>query len=116
MNNQKCADRINESWDFRRSEIKELFDNNDYDGLYEYALCYDYVEANTFTDQEEGYFRYQISWGGPQEELRIFENGTIEFWFLDWVDGECIDVSNDEIAKEIKFHFEDFNQGLIEAL
>ena len=112
MTTQKCTDRIATEWGDRKESISALTDRE----IKDYPLSFDYVEANTFTDQEEGYFRYQISWGGPQEELRIFENGTIEFWFLDWFDGACIDVSNDEIAKEIKFHFEDFNQGLIEAL
>ena len=59
----------------------------------EYGLCFDYVVPGTFKDQDQGYFRYQISWGGPSEEFRFYVNPDlscyrVEFWFLDWYDGE----------------------------
>jgi DnaJ-class molecular chaperone len=46
-------------------------------------------------EEEEGYFRYQLSWGGPSDEFRIFalkESDEwnlyrIEYWFMDWFDG-----------------------------
>ena len=58
----------------------------------EYGLSFDYVAPDTFKDQEQGYFRYQISWGGPSEEFRFYVGAElnpykIEFWFLDWFDG-----------------------------
>ena len=67
----------------------------DLGNIYEYGLSFDYVAPNTFNDQDEPYFRYQISWGGPSEEFRIYASGSeytwhpyrIEFWFLDWFDG-----------------------------
>jgi len=60
--------------------------------LAEYGLCFDYVAPNTFADQREGYFRYQLSWGGPSDEFRFFINSDlschrVEYWFLDWFDG-----------------------------
>jgi len=60
--------------------------------IYDYGLSFDYVPAGTFTDQKEGYFRYQLSYGGPSDEFRFFvsydENPyKIEYWFLDWFDG-----------------------------
>ena len=67
----------------------------------EYGLCFDYVAPGTFTDDQKtpcfdigadaGYWRYQISWGGPSEEIRFFASGgtfgRAEFWLLDWFDG-----------------------------
>lgn len=58
----------------------------------EYGLCFDYVAPETFDDQDEGYFRYQLSTGGPGDEFRFFVNPDmichrIEYWFLDWNDG-----------------------------
>lgn len=62
------------------------------DGFYEYGLSFDYVVPGTFTDQDQGYFRYQLSWGGPSDEFRFFtgpelEPYRIEYWFMDWSDG-----------------------------
>ena len=34
------------------------------------ALCFDYVKPHSFKDQVEGYWRMQLSWGGPSDELR----------------------------------------------
>ena len=68
----------------------------------EYGLGFDYVAPHTFgEDQDEGYFRFQISWGGPSEEFRIYANGReydwsiykLEFWFLDWFDGAKITLT-----------------------
>ena len=66
----------------------------EYGNLYEYGLCFDYVAPGTFTDQLEGYWRYQISYGGPSDEFRFYASGPdqpcyrIEYTFLDWFDGE----------------------------
>jgi len=70
--------------------------------LEEYGLSIDFVEAGTFPKQRENYLRYQLSWGGPSEEFRIYENGEIEFWFLDWFDGASYELTSDEadIIKE----------------
>jgi len=60
--------------------------------FYEYGLAFDYVPAGTFGDQDQGYFRYQLSWGGPSDEFRFYADPAlhcyqIEYWFLDWNDG-----------------------------
>ena len=61
--------------------------------FHEYGLCFDYVPPGTFNDQREGYWRYQISWGGPSEEFRFYSSSPrhfpyrITFVFLDWFDG-----------------------------
>ena len=68
-----------------REETLEEFSN--------YGLCVDFVEPFTFDDQEEGYLRYQLSWGGPGDELRFYGD-RVEYWFLDWFDGASRDVSH----------------------
>jgi len=62
--------------------------------LSEYGLGFDYVPPDTFADQIEGYWRYQISWGGPSDEFRFYAGGCgdvkphrISYVFLDWFDG-----------------------------
>lgn len=93
----------------------------------EYGLAFDYVAAGTFEDQEIGYFRYQLSYGGPSEELRFFvdpEQNLIkaEFWLLDWFTGNSIDCTKQDAVRTVWEHFKDtmssyhaFKKALSEA-
>jgi len=83
-----CAERIQEQWELRKKDLK----NNEFE-----PLGFDYVEPHTFTDQLEGYWRWQFSWGGPSDELRgyVNEHGElhrVEYWFLDWMDGAKLEL------------------------
>ena len=81
------------------AEIRELIKKSeDLGPFYEYGLNYDYVELGTFNDQQEDYFRFQISWGGPSEEVRFYEDGKIEFVYLDWFSGVGFDVTREDWA------------------
>lgn len=71
--------------------------------FHEYGLAFDYVAPETFNDQPQGYFRYQISYGGPSEEFRFYVNPDlscycVEFWFLDWWDGASRELHDDDKA------------------
>jgi len=76
----------------------------DLGNIYEYGLAFDYVAPQTFKDQDEGYFRYQLSYGGPSDEFRIFAHPVpkgfsvyrIEYWFLDWFDGARRTLSGED--------------------
>lgn len=102
MTQKTCKERVRSEWKDRKEDFDEMFKNSDYEELSEYGLCIDIVEAGTFEDQEESYIRYQLSFGGPQDELRIFKDGRIEYWFLDWFDGACINVTEDETAQRVR--------------
>ena len=89
MNYEGCEDideliqqLRDEDADFRtaRQVIRQF---EDLSAFNEYALGYDYVELGTWPDQgeDEDYFRYQMSWGGPSDELRFYPDGTIEWEF-----------------------------------
>ena len=120
LKEKKCFDLVEDRFNSREKtfkEAKQYYDwlesesfteiNNDYHGyedyyhwLSEYGLSFDYVEPGTFNDQETGYFRYQLSWGGPSDEFRIYLNydgliDHIEYWYLDWYDGASIKISFD---------------------
>ena len=86
-----CAERIQKQWRLRREDLKDP----EFEGL-----GFDYVEPHTFTDQLEGYWRWQFSWGGPSDELRAFVNENkeihrLEYWFLDWMDGAKLELQQD---------------------
>lgn len=77
---------------------EELIDK--YGELMDYALCCDFADYSEHEgptdDPTERFFRLQFSWGGPSEELRVYADGRIEFWFLDWGVGEHCDGSEFE--------------------
>jgi hypothetical protein len=87
-----CQDLGISKFAARRDELPDDCDWHA-DSFYEYGLSFDYVAPGTFQDQNEGYFRWQISWGGPSEEFRFYVSPggsvpyRVEFWLLDWFDG-----------------------------
>jgi len=86
---KKCIDLVQGEFEDRLKDIK-ITDPDDEN--YIEGLCFDYIEPGTFNDQKEGYWRWQLSWGGPADEFRVFVNPDksvhrIEYWYLDWYDG-----------------------------
>jgi hypothetical protein len=99
-----CKERVTEAARSQLTTLRELWaawdsgerenDGATPDGerLEEYGLCFDYVAPATFDGQRRGFFRYQISTGGPGDEYRFFCDELcnvtrVEYWFLDWFDG-----------------------------
>ena len=77
----------------------------------QYGLSFEYVAAGTFEDQAIGYFRYQLSYGGPSEEFRFFVDPehnliTADFWLLDWFTGASIDCTDQPTVQAIWDHFQ----------
>ena len=102
MTTQKCSERISTEWGDRKESISAL---NDWE-VREYPLCFDYVEANTF-GEHEAYHRFQMSWGGPQDEIRFYELKKdyvyrVTYAFLDWYDSAEIDITKDAIAERLR--------------
>ena len=102
MTTQKCSERISTEWSDRKESISAL---NDWE-VREYPLCFDYVEANTF-GEHEAYHRFQMSWGGPSDEIRFYELKKgyvyrVTYAFLDWYDGAEIDITKDAIAERLR--------------
>ena len=99
--------------DFEQFLAVEFSDLVGYDDFFDYVnqsgLCFDRVEAGTFKDQRAAYWRWQLSWGGPSEEFRLFDNGDLEYWYMDWFDGACVKVQ-DEIFENIMENFKDLSQ------
>jgi len=57
----------------------------------EYGLSFDFMEADK--NNHNGYYCYQISWGGPSEEIRFYKDGLIEFVYLDWFVGVGFNIT-----------------------
>ena len=117
---KKCSELVKEKYQDRLKQFKNalsFFDKDEeqrwswlndnpecdqydgYDNFFDYCnqagLCFDRVEAGTFKDQRAAYWRWQLSYGGPSEEFRLYDNKDLEYWYLDWFDGACVDVVDD---------------------
>lgn len=100
----KCKDRVAARLKSRMTAIRKLWaayrageedGDPEYGTFNEYGLSFDYVAPGTYQGQRRGYFRYQLSWGGPADEFRFFVDELkkptrIEYWFMDWWDGAKI--------------------------
>lgn len=121
-----CKARVREHLEGRISDLRKLWTaygedpdryTEDLGNLYEYGLGFDYVAPGTFEGQRRGYFRYQLSWGGPSDEFRIFtgprfdEIDRIEYWFLDWYDGAKVTLA----GKRLELLSEIFTQFFVES-
>lgn len=106
---KKCIDLVNKKYQSRLKDLREAYNNQNIDlstWLSEYGLNWDYVVPNTFDNQEDGYYRWQLSWGGPSDEFRIYTDNekniqSVEYWYLDWFDGASIIVNDEEIINII---------------
>lgn len=114
---KSCKDRVREAFNSRMSDIRIMWDrqqlgerismDSELPPLEEYGLSIDYVERGTWSKpgqpKSEPYWRYQLSWGGPSEEFRLYDSGVLQFWFLDWFDGAYVIVKgrDAEIIKNI---------------
>jgi hypothetical protein len=119
-----CKARIKSHLQGRLQDLEKLFTAyqegnedkyiDDIGTFAEYGLAVDYVAPGTFENQKHGYFRYQLSWGGPSEEFRFYLderlNPTrIEYWFLDWFDGAKLILSGKAYALMAEI-YEFFNE------
>ena len=111
---KKCIDLVNKNYQSRLKEISNAYNNKNLDIAQwssEYGLSWDYVVSDTFDNQSEGYYRWQLSWGGPGDEFRIYTNNdknikSVEYWYLDWFDGASITVNDKEIINVINLQLE----------
>lgn len=102
---------------YMRSERIREHGNSEHYALHEWGLCFDYVEPHTFEDQPDGYWRFQISWGGPSEELRLHVDDRArllraEYVFLDWFTGAGIDVTK---SKHVQWLYDNWLSASVEA-
>ena len=125
---KKCADLVHQKYQDTLKDYQDAFDyfeqdedkrkhNEDYEcyeDFFDYVnqtgLSFDFVEAGTFEGQTSGYWRFQMSYGGPSDEFRIYTDydkniNYIEYWYLDWFDGASIIVKDSLIYHIIEEYF-----------
>lgn len=88
-----------------------------------YGLCFDYVEYNE-TAKYGDFFRWQLSWGGPSDELQFYVSSDLRcvsktmYRYMDWWDGAGIKLVGDDhaLAKKIWFWFCDRGDVVKDAI
>ena len=117
---KKCDDLVHAKYQDTLKDYQNAFDyfeqdedkrkpNEDYESYEDFfdyvnqsGLCFDFVSVDTFENQNRGYWRFQMSWGGPSDEFRIYTDDQnqieyIEYWYMDWFDGASIHINDDVI-------------------
>ena len=106
----KCKDLVQASWESQEKDYKNFKDEGDFESLYDYAnetaLSFEKVHKNSKENIDRSYYRLQLSWGGPSTEFRAYLNADhdidyIEYWYLDWFDGACINIPKDSKSWEV---------------
>jgi len=91
----KCKDKYN----------KFFYCEDFFDYVNSNALSWDWVDAED--EKNPGYFRLQLSWGGPSDEFRIYtisdtlDIDCINYHYMDWFDGASIPVFEDSISWDV---------------
>ena len=90
---RSCAQLVQGEFEDRLKDLKVTDPENE---NYIEGLCFDYVGPGV--RPMEGYWRWQLSWGGPGDEFRIYINPDksvhrIEYWYMDWYDGAKVTLS-----------------------
>ena len=91
----KCKDKYN----------KFFYCEDFFDYVNSNASSWDWVDAED--EKNPGYFRLQLSWGGPSDEFRIYTIGDtldidcINYHYMDWFDGASISVSEDTLSFDV---------------
>ncbi len=102
-NSLSDKDNLNELSTHLQDDIREQYQER----FNQYGLSFDYVELDK--DTERDYFRYQLSYGGPSDEIRFYDNGDIEYAYLDWFCGVGFDVTNDGVFKQVRYWFKELD-------
>ena len=114
---KKCADLIQSKYKDREEQFSKAFKDHKIfwpQYMAENTLDFSYVEPGTFTDQKDGYWRLQLSWGGPSDEIRYYKADNSEamiydqitYSYMDWFDGAEIQVHADIWHKIFSDYFE----------
>ena len=86
-------------------------DGDEIGSFYSYGLAFDFVEECEHNGHHmAGYWRYQLSWGGPSDEIRFYKDGGIEYWYMDWFDGAGKDIRHLDWAKWLEEMFDIENE------
>lgn len=125
-----CRAKVRRAMRNRLRDLRKLWNmykrdpeayDDDVGNFSEYGLCFDYVAPGTFGNRQ-GYFRYQLSTGGPGDEFDFYANFNdynrkfdvykIKYRYLDWYDSADVTLKgeDEELMMEIFEFFDEIEQ------
>ena len=111
-----CEERIDGYLESTVNAIKEMM-GDDFTGTLDPDYGHiDVVDTKANDWEGPDYARYQMSWGGPSDELRFYRDGKIEYWFLDWFAGASRVVTDYNWAQWLKWEIANKNVGVFQFL
>ena len=71
-------------------------------GIFEYGPSFDYVPYDATADYGD-FFRWQLSWEGPSDELQFFVAANnklkgVDYCYKDWFDGATVTLTGEDLA------------------
>jgi hypothetical protein len=107
-----CAERIEEELRGRVKVFEAALRGEYPDGEYEDFI--EWINEYALAYSEDPHYRakrLELSWGGPQDYFLFFEDGTIEYWFLDWFDGANVELFGHDY--EVMAQVRDILEGVV---
>jgi len=83
-----CEQRIDKNLKSRLQDFKEALKQARKDKIIEDFI--NWISSYALAYSDDSYYRakrLELSYGGPQDYFLFFEDGSIEYHFLDWFDG-----------------------------
>jgi len=105
---KRCEDVIDGMLNKRIEDFKHALDEDweYFDDGYEYEDFIEWINSYALAYDDDPHYRakrLELSWGGPSDYFLFFEDGTIEYHYLDWYDGAKRTLYDDKykIMKEV---------------
>ena len=108
MTEKKCEERIDAELKDRIQDFKNALKGKFDDGC-EYEDFIEWINSCSLAFENDPHYRakkLELSWGGPADFFLFFEDGTIEYHFQDWFDGDkrMLRGKDYKIMKEVYDH------------
>lgn len=109
--NETCEERIDRNLKSREADFLKFMNKRDDDEtrteFWQYGLSFDFVDKKDLSWREkESYYRYQLSWGGPSDEIRFYKN-RVDYVFMDWFDYADKDITHKDWVKWLVQDFQE---------
>ena len=109
-----CEERIDKELEGRIKDFKRALEERDEDGrvvidseVYEDII--EWLNSYALAYEDDPHYRakrLELSWGGPSDYFLFFEDGDIEYHFLDWFDGASRRLTGEDYEIMKKFYEE----------
>jgi hypothetical protein len=111
MKSEKIIDKaLNNSLFHVRHIMANMLSSTESDDeptLEDYGVSFDWISPDDFPDIRIGYYKWQISCGGPDTEYRFFADkernvDKVEYWYKQWNDAAMRPIQGEDFKLLVK--------------